>query len=538
MNNKKPKRMRYKNFTGSVFSFGRMFLLLLLVASIYACNKNAALGPPSSLTEMTGRIEFINVDTAITLTWDKAHTAWQGDYVPDVHYEVQVSLDETFTDPIKLAYSGVVDSAYLFLNEEHIIPLDTYYARVRAYAGTSTARSGWISSPSFFILDELPEINLFRTVKVWELTDNAVVLNWEPNDELTRLVVSSGDEDNDRIVNLSSGSEPSIQLEGLSSSQDYSATLFAGDRSMGALTFTTKSSVDGMGYVDLRTSEDPSILASTLNTVPSGSTIVLRRGMTYAIEGNFRLDRDVTIMSEPGFGAQARITMTSSFDVAEAATIALVKFEDVEITGNIESTYVFNLSPASNVGAIEIEACRINNHRGAVRMKDNNQKNVGTFILNNSIVKDIGGYGVINVDNTLASLEDIRISNSTIINANRLVVSKSNSRSITLENLTLYQSPGSGQYVIDYNGPSITSGVTISNVLFGPASSSRSLRGGGSPSISVENSYATSDFGGDLINGVGLHSAGAAQVFVAPNNGDFTVQVEDLQGTGDLRWRP
>src|SRR5690606_35974726 len=157
-------------------------------------------------------------------------------------------------------------------------------------------------------------------------------------------------------------------VDGLSPGQKYVAKLFRADeRSLGILELSTKKTVEAAGYVDLRGSSDPMILQNTLNTVPAGSTIALKRGMTYTITETFKLNRGVTVKSEPGFGRQAHIIMSSSFDIDASEPIDVIRFEDVEITGDIGGTYVFNLSAPSTVNKIELEACRISDQRGVMR---------------------------------------------------------------------------------------------------------------------------------------------------------------------------
>src|SRR5690606_10082731 len=218
--------------------------------------------------------------------------------------------------------------------------LEPYFARVRTVASTGTGNSPWMRTSRF----QVRPIELFTPIKVWNLSHEAVVLNFGRHGELTKMVVETADGANPREFDVSDDKLITMQLDGLTSNTNYVARLFRhDDRSLGELEFSTKPTVEEAGYIDLRQSSDPMILQQTLNTVPAGSTIALKRGMTYTITETFRLDRDVTIMSEPGFGAQAKLVMSSSFDVAEGSQIDLLKFEDVEITGDIGSTYVFNL---------------------------------------------------------------------------------------------------------------------------------------------------------------------------------------------------
>lgn len=545
--------MRFKKFTSHKISFCRIGLLALLFASIYACNKDSVMGPPTSLTEMGSNIRVVHADTSLILEWDKGLAAWEGgSRQAQVQYEVEVSKDSTFIDEGRLAYSGIIDSNFLFLGEEQITPLEIYFARVRTVANTGGGHSGWFRTARFHILDELPDIDLFRTIKVGQLTDQVVILNWEAHDELTRLVVAATDGSDEQEFDLTDADLITMQVEGLLPGQDYTARLFWDTRPMGVLAFTTKPSVEGAGYIDLRASNDPMILQNTLNTVPDGSIIVLQRGMTYTITETFILDRGVTVLSEPGFGSQARIEMSSSFDVA--GTVDLIKFEDVEITGDIGSTYAFNLSPASTINKIEFEACRISDHRGVLRLKDAAAKTVTDYVINNSVVQNIGGYGIMTVDNEAAIVNSIRMTNSTFINAEWISRYGNGARNdldlMLIENSTFFNAPYNNKYLIDMQRTGSTIGnVTVRNTLFGYTAGARSFNRFVPNSTSVTNSFATSDskWGSSsnqaLIQGIVGYSASSEQVFAEPDmtnfaNSDLTITDEALFTVGDPRWRP
>lgn len=548
--------MKFKNFTGRVFTWGRAGLFFLLMASIYACKKDNAPGPPTSLTQMTSGITIVHADTSLTLTWNPGLAAWEGeDIQTQVQYEVQVSGDSTFSETSRLAYSGVIDSTFLFLGEEQITPLEIYFARVRTLASTGSGHSGWFTTARFHILDELPDIDLFRTIKVGQLIDQAIILNWESHRELTRLVVAATDGSDEHEFDLTNAGLTTMQVEGLLPGQDYTARLFWDTRPMGMLAFTTKPSVDGAGYIDLRASSDPMVLQNTLNTVPAGSTIVLQRGMTYTITETFKLDRDVTIMSAPGFGRQAHILMSSSFDVAEGSQIDLIRFEDVEITGEMASTYVFNLSPASTIKKIEFEACLISDQRGVLRLKDAGLKAVTDYVINNSIVQNIHDYGLMAIDHVDATVNNIWLTNSTVINArwivryNSSVVNHLNA--MTVENATFFQAPNDNRYVLDMARTGSTIGSFIArNTLFGYTAGGRSFNSRTPSSVTGANSFATSDaiWGTSATQGLAAagivhYSATSEQVFAAPDNtnfvnSDLTIIDESLFNVGDPRWRP
>src|SRR5690606_19261724 len=416
IDNKKPKNMRLKKFIGHTRSFYRMAFLALMLASIYACNKeDSVTGPPTSLTEMGSAVTLVHADTSLVLQWEPGRAAWEGDdRRAEITYEVQVSSDSTFKDASQNVIDFLTDSTSVFLSDQELTPLEPYFARVRTVSSTGTGDSPWMRTSRF----QVRPIDLFTPIKVWNLSHEAIVLNFGRHGELTKMVVEKADGTDSQEFNVSNDELITMELDGLTSNTSYVARLFRHDgRPLGELEFSTKPTVEEAGYIDLRGSSDPMILQNTLNTVPDGSVIALKRGMTYTITETFKLNRGVTVKSEPGFGRQAHIIMSSSFDIDASEPIDLIRFEDVEITGDIGGTYVFNLSAPSTVNKIELEACRISDQRGVMRLKDAGTKAVSDYVINNSIVQNIGGYGVLTVDNEAATVNNVHLTNSTFINA-------------------------------------------------------------------------------------------------------------------------
>src|SRR5690606_8540812 len=155
--------MRLKKFTNYAISFYRTGLLMLVLALVYACNKDNVTGPPTSLTKMTSSIAIAHADNSLVLKWSPGIVAWEGDdRQTTVSYEVQISTDSTFSDADQNAFDFETDSTSFFLGDEEITPLQKYFARVRTVASSGTGASDWMRTPSF----QLKPINLFAPIKV------------------------------------------------------------------------------------------------------------------------------------------------------------------------------------------------------------------------------------------------------------------------------------------------------------------------------------------------------------------------------------
>src|SRR5690606_17702875 len=125
-------------------------------------------------------------------------------------------------------------------------------------------------------------------------------------------------------------------------------------------------------------------------------------------------------------------------------TMALIKFEDVNFTGDIGGSYVFNISKEATVDKIEFEACRISELRGVMRLQSAGPKTVNEYVINNSIVQNIGNYNALTVDHNDATIRDVRFTNSTFINLPWIVRHAGGIRSslnaVLFEKLTLSHS--------------------------------------------------------------------------------------------------
>ncbi|MBD1420565.1 DUF5123 domain-containing protein [Sphingobacterium chuzhouense] len=538
--------MRFKYFMGSAFSLGKLGIFFLLIASIYACDKDTAQGPPTSLTRLDGAIRLVHLDTAVRLSWNKALTAWEGEHKPDIRYEIEVSSDPTFADQTQEVYTTQLDSAFIHLNANQLTHFEDYYARIRAVAGQNEARSNWLQSEVFHILDKVREINIFRSVKNHELIDRGVILRWEKNDDITSVVLSAeGIADQPFVITGDNKTNASKQIEGLTPDQEYTAQLFAGEKSMGVITFKTKLGVDNPSFINLRQiSGNPAALREALESAADGATIVLKRGEVYTFTETFLFDKSVKIISEPGFTAPAHIQISSSLNIKAGVEIGSIVFEDVKLTSNINGGYVFNIQVNGKIAEIIFENCLISDHRGVVRVRaadDNTSSSleVGNYKINNCIVQNIGDFGVSCVSRLNTNLRNVSITNSTINNANRVIYVSVNKRSnhddsFTIANVTIYNS-GAGRFYDLNNDGLFTNGLTVNNSIYGSSAANNSR---GKVSININNSFMTSDVTGTAI--AGLMSAGksSAQVFADPSSGDFTIKEAELYNVGDPRWRP
>jgi hypothetical protein len=228
-------------------------------------------------------------------------------------------------------------------------------------------------------------------------------------------------------------------------------------------------------------------------------------------------------------------------------------FNDVILRGtDYTAKYVFNINTACTINKMSFIGCTAEIFRGMVRLQSQ-PAIINNFLVENSILDSLQGYGVLTVDVATAKADNITIKNSTIYKAQTIITSKNNSTSVTFENCTINEAPNGGgsSYYINYNASpanNVTNGVVIKNSIFGvgkvngAAQTVRGISVSATSPISASNNYRTSDqvsLGND-IPGIITYTRPAAQLWLNPAIGIFTIADASFPGkstTGDPRWR-
>lgn len=468
-------------------------------------------------------------------------------------YSIQISKD-TFETVLKTVL--VDTNTYTFEDLEWD---KSYQLQVRANAKDTAFNSKWgilgaIKTSKFPTILNTPTIN--------DITDAAVKVSWttsgDPVSAIKILlwsdssVVKEADLTNDDISNAYK------IVSGLTSGTKYIIYLYSGTKVRGWVDFSTKASFSGT-VIDLREFTDrPSVLSDTLPLIDNGSTVILKRGMTYQVAA-VALSKTVIIVSGDDLAVAEPATLFmagSNFDIASGSVIDSIVFNNVKITSDdlaLGSKYVFNVSKSCTVGKIVFESCRMQYFRGFFRTKDN-AMTISSLVVNNSVISDIGNYGVVIVDNANVKLENIAVTNSTIYrvgDAQGVFRNTQNSftQSIRLENCTFNEAPNYNRYLVDLNTQSAASGITVKNCIFGIGKASgantavRGVRAAAATVVTGSDNYSTSDYvaTSNAVPGTTPYTKASTALFANPANGDFTIIDNAFPGkstTGDPRWRP
>jgi hypothetical protein len=529
--------MKYFHLKNLVF-----FLLLGLLA--LGCKKNEQLADAPRLFRpvLTGTID--GAGNWISAQWTKVKGA--------VNYTAEISRDSFKT----ILLSSKIDTTVIVFKD--LDWLTVYQIQVRAIASDETRNSGF----SFLgerKTEKFPSIMFTPTSS--DILDKAILLKWTNKDAAVTNFKITLKSNNSLVKDVPLvATDITAQykvVSGLTPATTYVATLYSGTAIRGYETFTTVAQIiTGTTIVDLSQETNADIFTSTyLASLTSGSTIILKRGMTFNISGTVNIDRSLTFVSEVSFfSAPAKLNLVSNFNVLASSNIPEIAFKSVDLIGNASdgyaSRYVFNINVACTIGKVTFDDCKIKAVRGVLRTQAGPQ--ITSVSFNKCLIDSINGYGVVTCDNTASTIQNVQVTNSTISDAQKFLVSKSNATSVLVDNCTFYLVPMSANYFFDYNGVTVSGGITIRNSIFGGAKPSAATPpvytvGGIRPAtinITSSGNFKTSDLVqvvGTELPGLTDYSGTSATLFRNPGNDDFFLIDSKFAGkatAGDPRWRP
>lgn len=515
--------------------------LLLAVLLAVSCRKTDLPQEPPRLFRPVLKDQLMAEGNWVSASWQSIRDA--AGYTVELSRDTFRTIDATLT---------VDTNSVVF---EDLMWNQLYQVQVRALASDTTKHSkmsflGAIKTPRF------PTILIAPTIS--DANDEAIRVRWTTSgDPVTSIKVhTTADNVLVKEVQLT---EADVANEfriitGLSAATDYTVYLYSGTTLRGWEAYTTKAPLSGE-IVDLRGITDrPSVLADTLPLIPSGATVILKRGQVYEISSTVNLSKSVTITSgsDLAIPEPATLFFTSNFNIAEGSNIEYITFRDLRLqSDNYASRYVMNVNKASTIGKISFEASTVRVFRGVVRLQSTTIT-VSDFVVDNCLVDSISNYGVLSVDNVKCKVDNILLQNSTFFRVEKVITSRQNSNSVVIENCTFHESPRGGNYFVDYSTSSsnnVAMGVKINNTILSigmdngsGVTAVRGVRVGGSTSVEASASYATSDYVATShpIPSLIQYTRPSGQLFEDPANGNFKIVDNTFPGrssAGDPRWR-
>ncbi|MBD0823745.1 DUF4957 domain-containing protein [Aestuariibaculum marinum] len=483
-----------------------------------------------------------------------------------VGYTIEVSRDTFQT----IEYTIPSDTNYVEINANNVgeeLFWNTIY-QVRATAHEADPQyDSKISDFGGVRTERFPSI--LNVPETYDVTDVAARVTWTPlGDAVTGIKVFASDD-----LRLTDPLFPETTVtneqflageafvEGLEPETQYQIAIYSGSTLRGWVNYTTLVAEPDYStmanLIDLRGNEDRNAVADALDSAPEGATILVSRGLEYDAPGK-RISSSVTIRAAYGFGEQRAILwFPSNFDLEDGATVDHIRFVGLECRGtDWGGKYVINISKTATLNEFSFDNCYITNFRGIYRQKDNPSV-VNNYIINNSVVDSIGGYGVAACDKDTATLNNIKLSNSTFNHIIYFIISRNNSESITIEDCTIANAPEKGRQLFRYRGGdgknNVTNGVTIVNTIFGHGWNQtegdedyayRGKEGMYNTNFTVNNTFTVNDFSfsSNEIGEITVGNAGYTQdaLWVDPMNSNFNFLASGFLGqysAGDPRWR-
>jgi Domain of unknown function (DUF5123)/Domain of unknown function (DUF4957) len=521
----------------------QQIIAILLISLMAACKKVDDLGEAPRLFR-----PVVKDGLESNGNWVKA--SWQP-ITGSSSYTAEISVDSFRT---VIARAQIDSSTYVFQNLQWE---KLYQVRVRANA-QDTSRSSKFAELGQIRTARFPSILNIPTVS--EINDNSVKVSWVPNGDAVsqvRILLAS-DSSVVATVNLTAADVTNKfrVVTGLKATTDYIIYLFSGTTARGWANFRTKASLSGT-IIDLRSvTGNVNILRDTVPKIPAGSIVLLKRGERYEINSTVMINKTLTFMAGDDLlnPDKPLIYMPQNFNITDGSMIDSIVFNDVRLEGSsYSSKYVFNINTNCNIGKLKFENCTASIFRGILRTQSKPAL-FGTLEMNNCIVDSISNYGVFNIDVATSKADNIKITNSTIYRAERIITSRNNSLSVLVENCTFNQAPmgNSSSYYVDYSTASsnnVTNGITINNCILGIGKNSngaftvRGIRCNAATVINASNNYRTSDHvsaGNDFPNIITYAKASTA-LWQNPMIGQFKIIDNTFAGrntSGDPRWRP
>ena len=533
--------------------YNKILPLFLVVVLLAACEKDTEIEEPN-LPRM-----FTPVGLRLTLAQTQVKIEWNPSLFSQdqkMQYTVEISKDSSFQTPP--AFTKIVDTTFITVTDVDIAIRQRYFARIKANTTGGTEGSKyWIVSTPFTLTGE----QIFIVpVPESDIIDNSVILRWTTTPGVSKIVITPPTGSPvDVVVNAADNTAGFKLIGSLIGNTTYSAEIFAGTKSKGLLSFKTKATITGANIIDLRgITGRPSVLADTLPIIPSGSIVILKRGLTYNFTSATSLNKSLTILSGSDFIPDlASIFMGSNFNLTAGAAIDSLVFKDVNMySDDYAAKYIFNINQVGTIGKVRFENVRGHKFRGFFRIQTGGAgAQVTDLTILNCVIDSLRDFSLVNTNNS-NKVANITVSNTTLYNARKVIDHRSpGSNSIKFTNCSFYNLPAGGAaggvggfYFIDLGTQNSATPIMITNCIFGKTwdeglgNDARGIQAGAATTVSVSNSYQTSDFiSTNALYQISLipYSGTSVNLYMDPANGNFRIKDNAFPGkgnSGDPRW--
>lgn len=434
-----------------------------------------------------------------------------------------------------------------------------YSARLKAISpNNETPESKWD-----LITFSTKSEQIFKNVLSTDKTDYSVVLRWDATGAgVTHIMLTNTLDNSTKREDLTAADKTASMklIEGLTGATTYTADIYNNDNKRGSITFRTNESVPSEGKVIRLTGTEN--LNELLAAESGDLTLVLPAGSLFeaswldpassATSYTLPISDNITKLTFWGVEGEVRPRLHSTA-IKLGAGITELRFKNIEYYGKASTAdYVLNENTTRAITKISFEDCEIHTVRGVVRMQnDANYTVLEKVLITNTIIHDIGNYGITHTGAANTKLMDLEISESTFYNITDPMCNLKNiATSVVIDQCTFYNAFGNGRYFLQFNTTFVPEKLLVSNCVFGQMNATvldgtQTMRATNPKltTVFIENSYKTTDFfvhTGYPMTGISEYTGTAADLFVDPAARNFRIKDQNFGGlttAGDPRWR-
>lgn len=537
-----------------------LFMAGLLTTGMTACVDDNDWGTDSSYNRLFGAqdIQVSAMATTAEVTFDR---------LPSVDYYIlELNTDSLYQEDFHAGsrIDTVRESPYILTG---LTGETTYFLRIKAFSNSGTAPSLW----SYFEDGDLRSFEtdgeqIFYSVASADRTENTIRLTWLAEAEVTHVDIYASEEAFEAgeavlqtyEITADDLAAAACTISGLEAQTEYWFVIYNGETKRGEIGASTTAPMpdadlkisleEGITLIDQVLIDD---LAAQAQAAAGGAsdyslTLGIPGGATIDVHG---VDEEtgeaaglaipeglsVTFFALPG----ERPTLNFPKSLEIGGTHGYIRFDGLTIVDD-GCQYFINEGNGATIGDFTLTNCMIDNmSRSIVRLQASDAVTFNDITIDNCVVTNIGsgGYAVFRVDNAAYTIGAINVTNSTFSNVghNFIQAGKCALAEVNISGVTFYNAPNNAsRYLVDANGNNTN--VNVENTLFG-LTPGRGIRTDGT--ITVTNSFKTTDgvfSSNDFDVDVTSPEAASAEVFTDPENGDFTLLIDDLNGIGDPRW--
>ncbi|MCB0494705.1 MAG: DUF4957 domain-containing protein [Cyclobacteriaceae bacterium] len=384
--------------------------------------------------------------------------------------------------------------------------------------------------------------NIFLPIEDGDISTFQATVRWPANSDVSKLVVNPGNIEH--VITAGEKTAGVATITGLSALTEYTVQIIGGESTVrGTTEFKTLVDPAGPNTTFVQSTDD---LNAVIAAAPDGQTLVLGPGDYLVNDGEtLVLDKNLIIRGQLPYD---RPMLHVQFDVADGAFETSII--DLEMIGDdgVNLTTLFDLATAGvDHTSINISGCYIHNY-GRQLVYGNVAATLGSFNVDNTIIKDFKAGGGDFIDFRKAFVSNISLTNSTFVNtpAERDFIRTDAASGYTgtglttnilIDHCTLYGVSDATRRLLyvrfDANASEVTNCLFAETTAYYSNQSATSI-----PSLSHNNYFNAPGF---YTDGTVLDEGEYTTVdpgFIDAENGDFTVTNQDIldDAIGDPRW--